>query len=115
MLAGGQARRVLVRAVGPTLGAAPFNLGDVLADPRIELRQGQALEASNDDWSIPFGRGVGAQTLAETFALVGAFPLLPGSRDAALLVTLAPGNYTAEVKGTPGAAGLTLVEVYEVP
>ncbi len=115
VLAGGQARRVLVRAVGPTLGAAPFNLGDVLADPRIELRQGQALEASNDDWSIPFGRGVGAQTLAETFALVGAFPLLPGSRDAALLVTLAPGNYTAEVKGTPGAAGLTLVEVYEVP
>lgn len=115
VIAGGQTKRILVRAVGPTLGAAPFGIAGALADPRVDLRQGQALEASNDDWAVPLGSGVGAMALAETAAQVGAFPLVAGSKDAALLVTLAPGNYTAEVKGAAGSAGIVLVEVYEVP
>ena len=86
-----------------------------MADPRIDLRKGQVLEASNDDWAVPSGSTAGAPVLAETAAQVGAFPLLAGSKDAVLLVTLAPGNYTAEVRGAPGTAGLVLVEVYEAP
>ena len=47
-----------------------------------------------------------------TFASVGAFELPVASRDAALVVLLAPGSYTAQVGGT---GGIALVEVYEVP
>lgn len=115
VISGGQSRRVLVRAVGPTLGAAPFGMSDTLSDPRIDLRKGQVLEASNDDWAVPKGGAAGAPVLAETAAQVGAFPLLAGSKDAVLLVTLTPGNYTAEVRGAPGTAGMVLVEVYEAP
>lgn len=43
-----------------------------------------------------------------------AFPLSVGSRDAALLVKLPPGGYTAQVTGADGGGGVALVEVYEV-
>ena len=46
---------------------------------------------------------------------VGAFGLNVGSKDSALLVTLQPGNYTAQITGVSGSTGLALVEVYEVP
>ena len=44
----------------------------------------------------------------------GAFALVPGLVDAALLVTLDPGAYSAVVDATDGGAGVALVEVYEV-
>jgi hypothetical protein len=37
------------------------------------------------------------------------------SADSALLVTLPPGTYTAVASSVSGTAGITLVEVYEVP
>ena len=46
---------------------------------------------------------------------VGAFALDAGSKDAALLTTLAPGSYTVQVKGADGGTGEALVEIYEVP
>jgi hypothetical protein len=46
---------------------------------------------------------------------VGAFPLVTGSGDTALLLELAPGNYTAQVSAPAGAGGVALLEVYEVP
>jgi hypothetical protein len=45
---------------------------------------------------------------------VGAFSLVPGGRDAALLVTLALGGYTVQVSGVGGAVGDALIELYEV-
>ena len=58
----------------------------------------------------------GAPALTAAFARVGAFPLAdPTSRDAALLVTLPAGTYTAQVRGVAGATGTALVEIYEVP
>jgi hypothetical protein len=53
--------------------------------------------------------------LAAIFAQTGAFPLPAGSKDAALVVTLSPGAYTAQVSGAAGTTGTALVEVYEVP
>jgi hypothetical protein len=64
--------------------------------------------ATNAGWA-------GAPALAAAFVQVAAFPLPATSGDAALLVTLAPGQYTAQVAGTGGATGVALVEVYEVP
>jgi hypothetical protein len=50
------------------------------------------------------------------FAQVGAFALGGGSsRDAALLVTLPPGSYTAQVSGVGNTTGVALIEVYELP
>jgi hypothetical protein len=44
-----------------------------------------------------------------------AFLPTPGSNDAAILVTLAPGQYTALLSGVGGTTGIGLVEVYETP
>ena len=45
---------------------------------------------------------------------MGAFALAQGSADSALLLTLQPGSYTAEVAGVGGTTGIALVEVYQV-
>ena len=104
---GGGSKTVLIRAVGP--GLAQFGVGDVLTDPQLELYDGAALSiGSNDNWG-------GTPTLESTFAQVGAFPLTGASRDAALLVLLPPGSYSALVRGVGGTTGVALVEVYEVP
>ena len=108
VIGGTGAKRVLIRAVGPTLGAVPFRLSEAMADPKLDLFSGQTVINTNDNW------GDGA-ALTAAFASVGAFALGAASRDAAILATLQPGNYTAEVSGVRGASGLTLVEVYEVP
>jgi hypothetical protein len=45
----------------------------------------------------------------------GAFSLAAGSADSAMVLTLPPGAYTAEVSGADGGAGIALVEIYELP
>jgi hypothetical protein len=89
------------------LALPPFNLPGVLANPRIEVRDGAGKIAENDDWN---------PTLAAVFAQVGAFPLTPGSRDAAVVVTLTAGiSYTVQVAGADGGVGEGIVEIYELP
>jgi hypothetical protein len=95
--------------VGPALNQ--FGVGGTLADPQIAVYTGSTLTVSNDNWS---SEGNAVQ-VAATAAQVGAFALPAGSRDAALLVTLPPGSYTAQVSGVGGTTGAALVEVYEVP
>jgi uncharacterized protein (DUF1800 family) len=108
----GSNKTILIRATGPAIAAAPFNVPGTLADPRLELYSGATKIAENDNW----GTAVGSATLvtAATFTSVGAFQLPAGSRDAALVVTLGPGAYTAQVSGVGSATGVCLVEVYEV-
>jgi hypothetical protein len=100
--------RVLVRAVGPTLRS--FGVNGALANPRLEVFNDRAVRISeNDDWA-------GTAALKAAFDAVGAFSLIAGdSRDAAVVATLAPGNYTAQVSGVGGTTGVALVEVYELP
>ena len=83
----------------------------MLHDPQLVVLRGANIVATNDDW----WRSNGAQTLPPVFASVGAFALAPQSRDAALVVTLPPGQYTAQISGADGGTGVALVEVYEVP
>ncbi|MFZ9746201.1 MAG: PKD domain-containing protein, partial [Opitutaceae bacterium] len=108
VVGGSAPRTVLVRAVGPTLGEAPFGVPGVVADPELRLFAGERRIEANDNWG-------GGAALAAAFARVGAFALPVGSRDAALLATLPPGAYTAQVSGVGGTTGVALVEVYEVP
>ena len=51
---------------------------------------------------------------AATFASVGAFALNAGSNDAAVVATLQPGSYTAQVSGVAGGTGTALIEIYAV-
>lgn len=107
VVGGPSARTVLIRAVGPTLGG--FGVDGVVTNPRLTLFAAGGTElGGNDDWG-------GGAALAAAFNAVGAFTLPSNSADAALLVTLPPGNYTVEVKGAGTTTGVALVEVYEVP
>jgi hypothetical protein len=106
----GTPRTLLLRAVGP--GLSDFGVSDALANPRLRLFRGDQIVAENDDW----GQAPGAnQTeLAAAAIAAGAFPLPTGSRDAALLVTLPPGAYTAQVSAVDAGTGVAIVEVYEL-
>jgi hypothetical protein len=107
VIGGVTARTVLVRAIGP--GLAAFGLTGVMNDPQLALFSGPARVAGNDNWG-------GDTQLIAAGAAVGAFAIAnPLSRDAMLLITLAPGGYTVEVSGVGAAGGETLVEIYEVP
>lgn len=94
-------RRVLVRAIGPSLagvgvvGAAPA--------PTLGVFWGVAPLATNTGWG-------GDANLAAAFTAVGAFSLPPASADSAVLLSLAPGAYTAQVRDATG--GEVLLEVY---
>jgi hypothetical protein len=106
VITGQEARPVLVRAIGPSLAA--FGVREALANPQLRLYRGDELIAENDDWST----GGAAAALAATFARVGAFPLAPGSVDAALALTLTPGNYTLHLSDATGE-GSALAEIYD--
>jgi hypothetical protein len=80
-------------------------------DPQLQIFRDSQLVADNNDW----GGSTNPAALASTAQAVGAFALPNGSRDAALLVTLTPGAYTAQVSGVNSTTGVALVEVYEVP
>lgn len=104
---------VLIRAIGPGLAVAPFNLPDTVADPQLALYNSTSVKLiENDNWSTS---PTLAASLAIAFANVGAFALPANSRDAALLTTLAPGGYSVQVTGIANTTGTALVEVYEVP
>ena len=109
-ISGTTPRRLLIRAVGPTLGV--FGVSGVLADPVLVVRTSAGVEvAANDNWSTANN----AAELAATAARVGAFALAAGSKDAVVSATLPPGSYTAAISGAANTTGVALVEVYELP
>ncbi len=108
VITGTDLKPVLVRAIGPTLSA--FNVGGVLSAVRLEVFRGSTSVAVGTDWGAPANNPA---DVAATAARVGAFALPAGSRDAAMLLNLAPANYTAVVTGQGGASGVALVEVYD--
>lgn len=103
----GATKRILVRALGPKL--TEYGLTGVLADPQVSVTtvSGTPL-ASSDNWDNSGG------TLGATFTQVGLPALTAGSKDAALIVSLPPGVYTATVSGVGGGTGLGLVEFYDL-
>ena len=102
-------KRLLIRAIGPTL--ATFGVSGVLARPQLTLFSGATPIAINAGWRT----SVDVAAITDATLRTGAFPLGPASTDAALIINLAPGAYTAQVTGVEGTNGNVLVEVYEVP
>ena len=109
VLAGDAPRRVLVRAIGP--GLAAFGVAGALSDPTLEVLRGTTVVAANDNWQAQPAGATAATAAVEA----GAFPLAAGSRDAALVLSLAPGAYTLRVAGAGGATGVALAEIYLLP
>jgi hypothetical protein len=109
VITGNAPKQVLIRATGPAL--AGFGVGNALADPRVKLFKGETLIRENDNWS---DSATDAPLIAAAGVATGAFALAPGSKDAALLLTLEPGSYTVQVSGSGNRTGVSLVEVYEV-
>lgn len=108
VIAGEAARTVLVRAVGPGLGA--FGVSGTLARPSLVVMAGNRPVAANAGWEA----STDPVALAAASRRAGAFALEPGRADAALLATLTPGAWTIHVSGADGGAGVVLVEVYDL-
>ncbi len=110
VVSGDGQRTMLVRGIGP--GLTQFNVGNVLADPRLQIYDSaQRPVLANDNW----GQADFLGELVQAGTFVGAFPIEPGSRDAATLSLLDPGDYTIHVSSAGSAPGEALIEVYEVP
>lgn len=92
--------KVVVRAIGPSMGQPPSNVPGTLQDPVLQLFSGQTMIAQNDNWQA------------------GNCPTEAPNRnpsdirEACLAITLDPGPYTAIVRGASGATGVGLVEVF---
>ena len=118
--AGTRPTRLLIRGIGPSLAA--FGVEGLLADPVLIVRNNKgeilnpagafvandATTSTNNDWSD-------ARTVIDEGYKVGAFPLISDSKDAAVVVTVPPGSYTATVAGVGGTTGVALAEVYILP
>jgi hypothetical protein len=107
VISGTQFKTSIIRGVGPTMKST---LPAAVSDPKITLYSGSTVIATNDDYEsspdIP-------ELLFHTNR-IGLSPLLAGSKDAAMLVRLAPGAYTVKLEGSADAPeGLALIELYE--
>ncbi len=107
VITGEDSKPVLIRAVGP--GIAEFVSG-VLAQPKLELFHNGEIIASNSGWAASADK----DEIAAAANLAGAFPLDEANADAALLLTLAPGLYSAQVSGADGGQGVVIVEAYDL-
>ena len=107
-LSGSQRATLLIRGIGPAL--AKFGVSGALAALRLEINQGERLIAANERWE----QAANAAQITTAGSSVGAFALAPGDLDAAILLQLDPGSYTANIKGLNGTIGEVLAEVYDV-
>ena len=105
ILQGGTPKRVLFRALGPSVKVNGTTVPGALMDPTLELHDGNgALLLSNDDWK-------NAPNMAEIQA-TGLAP--PDDHESAVLMSLTPGNYTSIVRGKNGTTGIALAEAYKL-
>lgn len=103
IVTGGTPRNVVIRVLGPSL--RPLGVEQAAANPQLEVYQGSTRIAANADWKSDRR----ASLLAEKF------PSLAPSNDkeAALWLTLLPGNYTIQGTNEDGTEGIVLIEAYD--
>lgn len=109
VITGSTPQQILIRAAGPTL--AKFGVAGTLAKPSLKvLSLNGATLGTNTGWES----ATNAVAITAAAASVGAFAFPAGSADSAMLMTVAPGVYTAQVSGVGATTGVALVEVYTV-
>ena len=103
IITGTEPKAVVIRARGPSMAEVDPNLaGALLEDPYVQLFSGATLIAENDDWELDAGVDDLRIDLRPT-----------SSKEAAITTTLAPGAYTAIVRGVNQSVGIGIVEVFE--
>jgi uncharacterized delta-60 repeat protein len=102
---GSASKKVLIRAVGPTLGS--FGLTNVMSKPRLRLMNSAQVQINSATaWDS-------SAAMSAEFNRLGAFGLTNGSADSVLEVTLAPGAYTCQVDDLDAVGGTVLLELYD--
>jgi hypothetical protein len=101
IVGGTEPAKILVRAIGPTL--SDFGVQGALADPTLELHDTNGATIANDDWR---------ETQEAEITATGLIP--NKNQEPAILATLAPGSYTAVVRGKNNTTGIGLVEAYNL-
>jgi len=105
IISGSTSKKLIVRAIGPSLASPPFSLSGTLPNPTLELHDSSGnLLASNDDW--------GSGTQAAAISASGYQP--SNAKESAIIVTLASGSYTAIVRGINDSTGIALVDAYDL-
>jgi hypothetical protein len=100
IIAGSAPKHVLIRGIGPSLTA--FGVPDALADPVLELH-GPTGFTTNNNWRDTQEEEIEATSIAPTNNL-----------ESAMVSLLAPGAYTAVLRGNANTSGVALVEVYDL-
>jgi hypothetical protein len=95
-------KKLVVRGIGPSLGG--FGVADALQDPTLQLFSGDNQLGANDNWPD--------NPNAAEIVTTGLAPA--NGNESALLVLLAPGAYTAVLRGNNNGTGVGLVEVYDL-
>lgn len=119
IVSGNASKTVLIRGFGPTL--ADFGVSGAMSNPYVELYSGQTRIATNDSWQIPISQcdapavSCGTpQDIQATGKSACSVASTGCTRDAAILVTIPPGAYTAIVRGVSGGTGVGLVGIDEI-
>jgi len=100
IVTGTQSKKVIIRAIGPSLP-----LAGKLADPKLELHDASGgVIATNDNW----------KDAANKQAIIDSTVPPQNDKESAILTSLAPGAYTAIVSGVSNTTGIALVEVYDL-
>jgi hypothetical protein len=101
---------VALRVIGPSL--SQFGVPDALANPQLELHDATSLIGMNNDWQTTQIFGI---ITSDQVAEIQASQLAPTNPlESAIIATLAPGSYTAIVRGVNNTTGNALVEVYSL-
>ncbi|HZE13274.1 MAG TPA: hypothetical protein VE086_05925, partial [Chthoniobacterales bacterium] len=100
----GTAQRVAIRAIGPSL--KNFGINDALLNPTLDIYRGSQLILSNDDWKT------NSQTDQQILQSNGLAP--SNDKEAAVVMDLDPGSYSAVVRGKGNTIGVGLVEVFNL-
>jgi len=105
IISGSGPKKIILRALGPTLGKPPFNVPNALANPVLYLYDSSgSLITSNDNW----------MSASNAQAISGSGFAPPSNFESAILANLDPGNYTAIVRGVNNTTGIALVEAYDL-
>ncbi|MGI8957855.1 MAG: SGNH/GDSL hydrolase family protein [Chthoniobacterales bacterium] len=103
IVSGDVAKEVIVRGIGPSLASDGLPTTGLLADPVLELYQGDVLIMSNDNWRDSQETEITASGLQP-----------PDDLESAILATLDPGEYTVILHGQNDGTGIGLVEAYDL-
>jgi PKD repeat protein len=109
IITGAQPKKVIMRAIGPSIKAGGQPLPGAMQNPTLELHDRNTVIGTNDDWKV------NDQNQQSQQAEVEATGLAPtDDRESALVKTLNPGSYTVILRGQNNRTGIAVVEVYDL-